>query len=395
MVKVRILQRQTVVPCCPGPNTAHTAQVFSGLTAPDLPKQPSDVRELTGDIGNGSLYMRLVMDQRLARPIEHGKRCQLSLAAGQIIYDNCMTINTSTLILGPSPVQISKCLDSFGSNVQGERMPDLISKATRNRFCEALVRNSVLREIEMIFDEAGLEPDLDFVPRTSGDRRTLIEQYYAGVDFSSWADVSKMVTSFAEVVLLLTGRGDTSAADDLTERMHKDGFVYESGTFSRRWDDQTPLVTGVRAYAALRNLPELNAQIDRLYGSIDTDPRLAIGTAKELIETVCKTILDDRNVVVGDDDLGKIVRAVAKELRLEPSGISPETKGADTVRRTLSNLGQLSQGLAELRNLYGTGHGRTGSSGPIKPRHAKLAVGAAATLATFLLETHIEQGTGT
>ena len=57
----------------------------------------------------------------------------------------------------------------------------------------------------------------------------------------------------------------------------------------------------------------------------------------------------------------------------------------------LSNLNQVSQGIAELRNLYGSGHGRDGRFTGIQPRHAKLAVGAAATLGTFLMETHLEQ----
>lgn len=57
----------------------------------------------------------------------------------------------------------------------------------------------------------------------------------------------------------------------------------------------------------------------------------------------------------------------------------------------MSNLGTIAQGLGELRNLYGTGHGRTGATRGLKPRHARLAVGSAATLATFLLETHEER----
>jgi hypothetical protein len=56
----------------------------------------------------------------------------------------------------------------------------------------------------------------------------------------------------------------------------------------------------------------------------------------------------------------------------------------------LSNLGTIGNGLAELRGLYGTGHGKHGKTAELSARHAKLAVGAAATLATFLFETHKE-----
>ncbi len=53
-----------------------------------------------------------------------------------------------------------------------------------------------------------------------------------------------------------------------------------------------------------------------------------------------------------------------------------------------TNLGTICNGLAELRGLYGTGHGKHGNASGLGARHAKLAVGAATTLAIFLFETH-------
>jgi hypothetical protein len=66
------------------------------------------------------------------------------------------------------------------------------------------------------------------------------------------------------------------------------------------------------------------------------------------------------------------------------------TSYKDCTKRLLSNLGTIGNGLAELRGLYGTGHGKHGKTAELSARHAKLAVGAAATLATFLFETHKE-----
>jgi hypothetical protein len=80
-----------------------------------------------------------------------------------------------------------------------------------------------------------------------------------------------------------------------------------------------------------------------------------------------------------------------KELRLVPEGVPEGAKGCEIIRRLLSNLGTVVQGLAELRGLYGTGHGKEGRTRSLKPRHAKLAAGAAATLVTFLFETHKER----
>jgi len=130
-------------------------------------------------------------------------------------------------------------------------------------------------------------------------------------------------------------------------------------------------------------------QITRMESAVEGDPDLAIGTAKEVLESICKTILKERKVEFGSSaDLPELVRATAKALQLTPTDISHATKAADTVRVLLSNLATISNGLAELRNKYGTGHGKDASHKGLGPRHARLAVGAASTLAMFLLETN-------
>ncbi len=135
----------------------------------------------------------------------------------------------------------------------------------------------------------------------------------------------------------------------------------------------------------------LSEQIGRMEKSIQTDPSLAIGTAKELLETCCKTILLARGVELeGNSDIPTLTKKTFKELKLLPDQIQNHKKGARTIKKLLSNLGTVGQCVAELRNLYGTGHGKHGYAKGLSPRHAKLAVGAISTLATFLYETHIE-----
>jgi hypothetical protein len=128
-----------------------------------------------------------------------------------------------------------------------------------------------------------------------------------------------------------------------------------------------------------------------LESSIETDPSLAIGTAKELIETCCKTILAERGKPVdGTPDVSTLTKQTMKELRLIPEGIPDSARGSDVIKRLLSNLGTIGNGLAELRGLYGTGHGKHGTATGLSARHARLAVGAASTLTVFLFATHTE-----
>ncbi|MBF0628147.1 MAG: abortive infection family protein [Magnetococcales bacterium] len=155
-----------------------------------------------------------------------------------------------------------------------------------------------------------------------------------------------------------------------------------------------PALNGIRNMARAMDSSYLTQQITRMETSVERDPELAIGTAKELVETVCKTILEERGEDPAKDDLQKLVRRTAKALALLPDDINEASKGAETIRKILSSFGQITQGMAELRNLYGTGHGPSAKTNRgIRPRHARLATGAAATLASFLFETHLERKT--
>jgi hypothetical protein len=150
-----------------------------------------------------------------------------------------------------------------------------------------------------------------------------------------------------------------------------------------------PSLDDLKQKAQALNANHLAEQIRRMKDSVETDPSLAIGTAKELIETCCKTILAERGQELsGTPDIPTLTKATLKELNLVPEGIPNSARGADVIKRILSNLSTVGHGLAELRGLYGTGHGQHGSSTGLTTRHAKLAVGAASTLAVFLFETH-------
>jgi hypothetical protein len=133
-------------------------------------------------------------------------------------------------------------------------------------------------------------------------------------------------------------------------------------------------------------------EIQRIEASIDTDPALAIGTAKELVDTCCKHIADRMNLSLPKmPDTPDLVRAVMEGLKLLPDDISDSAKGADAIRKTLRALTTLMQGLVEVRNLYGTGHGKSSKHKGPQPRHARLAVASAATFVEFIVETYRER----
>lgn len=143
------------------------------------------------------------------------------------------------------------------------------------------------------------------------------------------------------------------------------------------------------AIKKLLNAEYVSQQITLMESSIDKSPHIAIGLAKELIETCCKSILDE--LTVGYEkgwDLIKLMKETTKHMKLTPDDISDEIKAATSIKQILGSLSAVVHGIGELRNEYGSGHGKDGNFIGLQPRHAKLAVGAASTLAIYLLETH-------
>jgi len=126
------------------------------------------------------------------------------------------------------------------------------------------------------------------------------------------------------------------------------------------------------------------AQITRMEASIAADPSLAIGSAKEFVESICKGILRERGVsLTGGEDLPKLGRMTRETLALT---VEPDT--AETLKRTLSSLATITQGIAELRGQLGTGHGDDPAAKRPSADVAALAVRMATALGVFLYERH-------
>ncbi|HOW50463.1 MAG TPA: abortive infection family protein [bacterium] len=200
-------------------------------------------------------------------------------------------------------------------------------------------------------------------------------------------------------------RSDITEAERLcqlyNQMLRNDGFQLVERTrlsgrpvYVGRYDGVmiTPGVSAARATLAGADPGYVAQQITRMDAAIANDPGLAIGTAKELVETCCRTILMARDVEIPKTvDLVELVKLTSKELELTPDDISEKAKASATIKRLLNNLATITQAVAELRNHYGTGHGKVAGAKGLKSRHAKLAVGAASTLAVFLAETHHER----
>jgi hypothetical protein len=264
---------------------------------------------------------------------------------------------------------------------------ELISKATRNEFREVLV-GFVLREIEMMFDAAGMQPRTEYNPPVTGQRRSLVEQYYANVDFASVQDVCNVVAAYEEVIEQLR-RAQNGATDpaqvgatiqSLIRRMERDGFHYEDGRFvSERL--RAPGVNPVSLVALSEE--SITEHVEKVRAKIEAgDNAGAIASAYTLIEGFLKEILRQKEVAFKQDegDIRELYKLASGPLNLNPAGENLESY----LKSILQGLKSQVTGLYELANKASDRHVRRYNPAG---HHAKLAVNSAFTLCEFLLDS--------
>jgi hypothetical protein len=151
-------------------------------------------------------------------------------------------------------------------------------------------------------------------------------------------------------------------------------------------------VQRIKAVAATLNSDTLYEDLRRLERIGDSEPGEAIALAKEIVESCCKLILDDRKVNYAEKaEIPDLLKLLRKEIKIMPDGIDENAKGANEIRGILTSLGNIAHSLAPLRNAYGKGHGRGREFKGLQPRHARLAIGAASTFVDFVLDRHLSQ----
>lgn len=118
-----------------------------------------------------------------------------------------------------------------------------------------------------------------------------------------------------------------------------------------------------------------------------TDAEGAITSARTLLESMCKHILDEEGVAYEDkDDLPKLYRKTAERLSIAPSQHTEEV-----FKQILGGCTAVVEGLGTLRNRLSDAHGKGKIAVRPAARHAELAVNLSGALAMFVLSTWEER----
>lgn len=132
----------------------------------------------------------------------------------------------------------------------------------------------------------------------------------------------------------------------------------------------------------------MSKQIKLMVSMQTSNPTEAIGKAKELIESCCKTILDEKKIPWDKNwDVPQLTNKTLDTLNLLPANVKATDQGAEAIKAVLGNLRAIPSKLAEIRNPFGSGHGKSASYTGLEGRHAKLAVGSSITFVNFVWST--------
>jgi hypothetical protein len=151
----------------------------------------------------------------------------------------------------------------------------------------------------------------------------------------------------------------------------------------------TPILVSAENLKEKFSSEYITVQIDLMLKMQKDNPTEAIGKAKELIESCCKTILEDEEISPDKNwDIVKLVDETTKLLKVTPKDIPDNTPEITAIKAILGNLKAIATNVAHLRNSYGSGHGKSANYKGLEERHAKLAVGSSITLVNFLWDSH-------
>ncbi len=139
----------------------------------------------------------------------------------------------------------------------------------------------------------------------------------------------------------------------------------------------------------------IEQQVKSIERAVAENPGLAFDLAKTLIESVCRTVLGERNIAFGEtDDLPKLFRTASQTLPFLPPNASGEAEIRKSLAQTLGGLHTAIQGIFELRNQCGfASHGAGAPRPQMESVQALLAAEAADTIVGFLHRVHRQDPT--
>lgn len=182
-----------------------------------------------------------------------------------------------------------------------------------------------------------------------------------------------------------------SLPDGLTSEKLR--HAYRTGQIKLGWRElaafHAPMTLRILDVDELRKNPQVSQHVARIDHGLRNDPGLAIGSSKDLLETVFKLLLKDRDATYSNkDDLPGLFAKVQAEL----TAAAP-ADAREALRSTLRTLMNIIQNVGATRSRIGTGHG-SDSTYLAQLREARLVLNATVAVAEFAVDVWQSRETG-
>src|SRR6266404_777904 len=247
----------------------------------------------------------------------------------------------------------------------------VVSDALADRYTHA--------QIDYFMEAAGLELN----PSPGGNKQVKTRgwlTYANNTATDPLGILGKVIAEFMEVA-------PDSNQERVTALLQKYGLSYMKGGYITSLG-ATAVSKTLQDIIRARDLSGLQTEFNRIYENLEADPPAAVTASFALLESLFKTYIEDNNLeMTPEESIRPLWKVVRKDLKLDPAIVED-----DDLRTILTGLAAIVEGTGSLRTHKGSAHGRGKTTYKLKPRHARLAVHAAFTLASYVLEAGGERG---
>ena len=152
-------------------------------------------------------------------------------------------------------------------------------------------------------------------------------------------------------------------------------------------DGSSPISKSLSELIIAKDIPSIELEFERALKNVTANPRDAVSAACNILESVFKVYIEDEGLEMPQkQDLSGVWRVVRDNL-----GFNPGELADNDLRKILTGLLSVVDGTGSLRTHVSSAHGQGRKTYKLKPRHARIAVNAAHSLAIFILETWDEK----
>ena len=200
------------------------------------------------------------------------------------------------------------------------------------------------------------------------------------------AVLGKVLEEFMEVDRSFQMKAQEEGRKKITEVLGRFGLSYHTGGVILGAANALP-TKALKQVLKDRDLAGVDREFDRALTNVEKDPPAAITAACSILESLFKVYIEDNGIdMPADQSLKPLWKVASKHLGLDPAAIED-----DDIKKVLSGLNSVVDGIGSLRTHTGSAHGHGRWAYQLQARHARLAIHASHTLVGFFIETWDER----